>query len=428
MLPASITNKSIVKKQKQKPDDDLIGRVVAASKRVVKDNAKLKTKIYEDCPEAEEGTGDQSKRVSFKRSDIVIDQGDRDEEEIVFSYSNGYDGNHGSQNETQHNIERQGNQTTVMVIDQRNNRRHDSCEQDERLSSYKLAILYLMSNMNWAVIDPMIYLQATGELWFLTLVICWITTNMYNPDNIMDNPYRDRLGYSNICVGWDTPPASRIGAVGWIVCCYCGLTFCYLDTIRTNLNEYGRSHQNKCQRVFKYSCLILYAVSLCSVMLIFFVTPQVDISDDDDDQEDDDEDYDKGNNGSANIRNVWVHTCIYLFLVMTWYLVVLSIYLEYPKEFQIKDKIFLFLYGICSFSVPALTLWQYWLYDVHHRGRHPSATTLMTNEATPIPAWALGSLDYLWFVCMMITSRFIPGNQKIWLMRTFQSGFETQVN
>ena len=84
------------------------------------------------------------------------------------------------------------------------------------------AALYLLRNhLHLGVVDPNTYLQGASEIIATTLVVCWITTLIFNPKVIFDNPLRDRLGYSDLCVGWDTMPANVLGSVGTCVCYLC---------------------------------------------------------------------------------------------------------------------------------------------------------------------------------------------------------------
>ena len=46
---------------------------------------------------------------------------------------------------------------------------------------------------------------------------------------------KDRLGYNDLCIGWDTLPANVIGIVGTAVGCHLGLRFGALNDMRMNL-------------------------------------------------------------------------------------------------------------------------------------------------------------------------------------------------
>lgn len=79
------------------------------------------------------------------------------------------------------------------------------------------AALYLLRNfLNLNAVDPNTYLQAASEIIATTLGFCWVLTAIFNTSAIFDNPLRKRLGYSDLCVGWDTVPANVVGSIGMI--------------------------------------------------------------------------------------------------------------------------------------------------------------------------------------------------------------------
>ena len=280
------------------------------------------------------------------------------------------------------------------------------------------------TNNNEVRIDPNLYLQATGEIWVSILIICWFLIAINNPDSITtDNPYLDRLGYINLWIGWDLallspseeggaiPSAlTALGLVGWIVCTSCGMRFCYLDTIRTALHSH---RNNRVQYVIKRTCHGLFIMSLCSKMWFLSITSvfhNIDLIQQGTDSDDED------NNDVDNIRKiVWSTTCMNMGLMFTWYLIVMSTYLEHHKEYQdqTKCKIFLIVFGICSFAVPPLILYQYFVYDFRY---HPSSQTIL-----PIHPGLLAPLDYLWYVCMLLTNRFLlpKENHRLILIQSY---------
>ena len=272
------------------------------------------------------------------------------------------------------------------------------------------------TNNNEVRIDPNLYLQATGEIWVSILIICWFLIAINNPDSITtDNPYLDRLGYINLWIGWDlalllspseeggtiSSVLTALGLVGWIVCTSCGMRFCYLDTIRTALLHSHRN--NRVQYVIKRTFHGLFTMSLCSKMWFLSITSvfHTDLIQD---------------NNDVDIRKiVWSTTCMNMGLMFTWYLIVMSTYLEHHKEYQdqTKCKIFLIVFGICSFAVPPLILYQYFVYDFRY---HPSSQTIL-----PIHPGLLAPLDYLWYVCMLLTNRFLlpKENHRLILIQSY---------
>jgi hypothetical protein len=57
---------------------------------------------------------------------------------------------------------------------------------------------------------PERYLEAAGETFILMLLVSWALTAAFNPAILADNKLRDRVGYNNLCVGFDSPPARYV--------------------------------------------------------------------------------------------------------------------------------------------------------------------------------------------------------------------------
>mmetsp|Transcript_47248 Transcript_47248/g.135406 ORF Transcript_47248/g.135406 Transcript_47248/m.135406 type:complete len:229 (+) Transcript_47248:69-755(+) len=59
---------------------------------------------------------------------------------------------------------------------------------------------------------PELYASAGGELLVVAMLLSWALTAVYRPDTIASNPLQDRVGYNNLCVGWDMAPARYVAA------------------------------------------------------------------------------------------------------------------------------------------------------------------------------------------------------------------------
>ena len=57
---------------------------------------------------------------------------------------------------------------------------------------------------------PERYLEAAGECFILMIGVSWALTMAFNPDVTRDNKLLDRVGYNNMCVGFDSPPARYV--------------------------------------------------------------------------------------------------------------------------------------------------------------------------------------------------------------------------
>ena len=65
------------------------------------------------------------------------------------------------------------------------------------------------------------YLKAMGEALAILFVVVWTVTYIsrpkYHGEFIVDvNPLRDRIGFNNLCVGFDTTPAAYFGTFCWM--------------------------------------------------------------------------------------------------------------------------------------------------------------------------------------------------------------------
>ncbi|KAL1508705.1 hypothetical protein AB1Y20_004800 [Prymnesium parvum] len=68
----------------------------------------------------------------------------------------------------------------------------------------------ILTNPLHETIMPEQLLCASGEVWGVTFVLAWTLTAIFNPGTIANNPIKDRIGYNNVCVGFDTAPANFI--------------------------------------------------------------------------------------------------------------------------------------------------------------------------------------------------------------------------
>ena len=83
------------------------------------------------------------------------------------------------------------------------------------------------------------HLKAAGEATFLTLLITWSITFVYNRDKLRANPLKNVLGYNNPCVGWDFPPANSVGLFGMILVTVLVWRYNVLDANRTAIKAAG---------------------------------------------------------------------------------------------------------------------------------------------------------------------------------------------
>lgn len=233
---------------------------------------------------------------------------------------------------------------------------------------YSFGLSYLFNNMDADVVDPVIFLKAAGEVLFIALGLSWILTAIFRPETIRSNPLKDRLGYNNLCVGWDMPPASYIAAALVTLSAYLTLRFNFLSLIRNKLLLENNKISQKQSDFAKFSTY-WYACAICCVPLIFLISP-----------------YD----------NVWAHGGLWHFFIIGRLLAVCSQYVLFPEEFETMDKVFLAFYSLVSGLIFAMTVFNFTFYSL--RGE----MTLIY----PVPVEVF--VDYTWFVCVGLTAKFLP--------------------
>jgi len=238
---------------------------------------------------------------------------------------------------------------------------------------YKFAIPYLLRNLTADVTNPMTYQKAFNEALFLLLAICWIVTYINDPEKIRTNPLKERLGYYDLCVGLDAPPAVYIAGTMWGVCTYLGLRLFVLDYIRFTLSNEVDS-ASTAFIAFKLFTTILMVVTSLSFSLVFLVSPW---------------------------DSVWIHSSAFMAVVIARWFSVVSMYIEFPEEYETKDKIFMFFFTVSSVSFPILLASEYRYYDAH-------------GVKSPLSPWVCGTADYTWFLCMGLSSKFLPDKVSIY--------------
>merc|ERR1740130_2036860 len=65
------------------------------------------------------------------------------------------------------------------------------------------------------------------------------------------NALKDRLGYNNPCVGWDSPPSNVIGAISLSLSSTLSWRYAWLDAVRSRLD-----HQNTTPAVYRFSLVM----------------------------------------------------------------------------------------------------------------------------------------------------------------------------
>lgn len=229
--------------------------------------------------------------------------------------------------------------------------------------------LLIVARPNKGVIHPEDYLKAAGELLFLLFAVVWGVTYVWNPGVIEQNPLRDRLGYNNLCVGFDAAPATYIGLLLFLPTVYFCIRYAWTDMERTQLL---RARLTSLQYYFSVSTDALYVVSICVFGLVFVISP---------------------------FDSIWLHSLAFLQYIAIRFLVVWANIYEHaaPPKSSIR---FLWVYGFVSLAFPALVITNYLTYEAPPFGGDP---------ASPLVPYQLSMIfDYTWFLCLALTTKFMP--------------------
>lgn len=213
------------------------------------------------------------------------------------------------------------------------------------------------------LVTPEDYLGASGEALFLIICMSWTIAYFFSYENILSNPLKDMLGYNDVCVAWDVPPALYPASFFFIVPVYFGIRYAITDLERAALSTLS-STQMCAVRVAN----MLYVLSIAGVPLIFIITPAV---------------------------NAKLHTCLFIQLIFFRLIVVAGNYVEAkPSDVSTGSKVFFFVYAVVSILL--LTCFGISL-ALYEKGGSPVVPPAITMTC-----------DYMWFFCLPLTTRFLP--------------------
>ena len=252
---------------------------------------------------------------------------------------------------------------------------------------YKLEIINLLNQpLNIRYINPQQYLQASHQQFGLTLIITWVVTLIWHPEQIYEHPARPIIGSFNPCFGWDYPPASYIALVLCSMNVYLTARYAWLEMTRTRLRNPGKLTWS--ERFASTSAVVL-ALSTCFWLLLWVIGPE---------------------------DNNWVgHTGIFVMYAAGSYLACLGNYLEsrygpFAKAGSVERRhtVFIVVYGFAALHLP--TVYFYDLIIYYSRGDMRGGPAL--------PPWVTQSADFIWMGCVMSITSFTPKEEL--LKQTFE--------
>jgi hypothetical protein len=260
------------------------------------------------------------------------------------------------------------------------------------------------------MIIPELHLQAAGEAFTLTILVSWILTAIWNPGIIDRNLLKDLVGYNNVCVGFDSPPARYVAVPFFTLVSFLAIRYVRLDSLRAQLQIIDEDDSFKiaawqywCTRV----CNGLYACFMCCLSILLVVTPEVE----------------RG-----------FHALGYVAIIVFNWLVIVANYLE-AKEVATGSKIWMALFSLFSVAIPLMGNLDFKGYDqaacervacpppkrmfLLHPAVAPDAACPVAAilsqraraacEQTPtVPVWLLATCDYGFVATLALTVVFLP--------------------
>lgn len=230
----------------------------------------------------------------------------------------------------------------------------------------KLGLVQLF-NPHATTLDPSLYFRASGEVLVVMLIISWIVTLSLHADYVGKNELRDAIGYNNICVGFDIPPATYVSAILYGGFLYLSVRFAWTDITRVH-KEHDKQLLATSSFMYAFVTDLMYMGSAAAFVLVFVIPPQIDL---------------------------WGHFCAFLQIVVVRWLVMLSYMLRHlsPSYGQ------WWLFGFYT----ALT-WGFFICMILDL-----AYTTMKPGADPfVPFQVSAMFDYVWFTMLMFTHYMLP--------------------
>jgi len=218
---------------------------------------------------------------------------------------------------------------------------------------------------------PEVYYLAAGEMLALVLALSWVITWIAQPASPIDptktiievNSLKSRIGYNNLCVGFDMPPARYFAAFSWMFISYLAMKYAWLDMMRTEL---CRDHMTTCNVILNQITDAVYMIAFAGFMFVFLIHPW---------------------------DTVWGHSAGFALLAFAQWFILFGNTLESHNASWFSWT-FIVFYGILTFGDFFIIFGNYMHYEKH---------------GTPWAPWYIGAaFDYGWFACLPLTTVFLP--------------------
>jgi hypothetical protein len=238
--------------------------------------------------------------------------------------------------------------------------------------SGRFAVVRWLTDRTPGVVKPVEHLKASGELVAFALLGSWAITLLFNPAVVDHNPLKDRVGYNNACVGWDTAPASYFATYVLVLAAYHGVRYSWTDSQRADVQLEAREISRRQYERTNNANAIFGAVSL-ALPLLSVITPDV---------------------------HLWAHVSIFMgFIIARWF----CMWANWQEATAVSDASWIFLYasGFTSLAFVLMAVGSFVHYDM----------ALANGDPKPKPMVSplfLQVFDVLWFLTLPLSSTFMP--------------------
>lgn len=229
---------------------------------------------------------------------------------------------------------------------------------------------------------PELWLEATGECFVLCIGVSWVITSIFNPEIFKYNILKSIVGYNNLCVGFDSPPA-RYAAMPLLVCqAVLASRYSYLDTIRLKAT---RETLTNTQYRFAYFVNTFFACWMMCFPMLLVITAEFDS---------------------------WSSTKIHLYLFMgtlfvMWAMLAGNVYEADTEDIELGTKVWFGLLTAHTLLLPVVGILDVLAF---HPELNPDQiyTIKYEHPHPPVPWPVCAWLDYGWFLLLLLTIVFLP--------------------
>lgn len=243
---------------------------------------------------------------------------------------------------------------------------------DGILANFGLVKIWNTSTFKY--LDPGLYLTCSGEVMVIMLIVAWIVTLVLNEDFVVDNVLKDTIGYNDVCVGFDVPPANYITAILYGAFLYMSVRFSWTDIARV-AQEYRDKHAiSKSAFIYSYVCDVFYMGASAVFVLVFVIPPTT---------------------------SLWGHFMAFLQLVLVRWFVILSYFVRQlpPTTGQ--------WWGFALYTIVTFGFFICMVLDLVYQPAIPGI------DPPFVPVGLAAFFDYSWFVSLLFTSTMLPKQPRL---------------